>query len=245
MQSVLDLDPELGEDLSPDTRRVARAAAVASTLQFDPGELRLRPWLDRVGLGPGLLVMDGVLVSNASVGDRIAAELIGAGDLIAPAGSADDDLLAYGVRWRALVRSKLALLDEAFAKRIRFWPTITAGLLRRSEKRICDLNVQRAVAAQPRLEVRLTLLLWHLSTRWGKVEAGGIRLPLPLTHHLLGRLIAAERPSVSHALARLAHAGLITGHGDEWHLHGSLSDHLDALAERSSSVADAVPLLPR
>ena len=58
--------------------------------------------------------------------------------------------------------------------------------------------------------------------RWGKVEPGGIRLPLPLTHQLLGQLIGAERPSVSHALGRLPHAGLVTGHGDEWHLHGTL-----------------------
>jgi hypothetical protein len=31
---------------------------------------------------------------------------------------------------------------------------------------------------------------------------------------------------VSHALARLAQAGLVTGHGDEWHLHGSLQEQL-------------------
>ena len=33
----------------------------------------------------------------------------------------------------------------------------------------------------------------------------------PLTHRLLGQLVGAERPSVSHALARLAEAGLVTG----------------------------------
>ena len=95
-------------------------------------------------------------------------------------------------------------------------------------------NVQRAIAAQPRLEVRLALLLWHLAARWGKVEPGGVRLPLPLTHQLLGRLVGAERPSVSHALARLAHAGLVTGHGDEWHLHGSVEEHLASMIEPPS-----------
>ena len=72
-------------------------------------------------------------------------------------------------------------------------------------------------------------MLWHLAARWGKVELGGIRLSLPLTHRLLGQLVGAERPSVSHALARLAEAELVTGRGDEWHLHGSLDHHLASL----------------
>jgi CRP-like cAMP-binding protein len=91
--------------------------------------------------------------------------------------------------------------------------------------------VQRAIAAQPRLEVRLALLMWHLAARWGRVEPGGVRLSLPLTHQLLGRLISAERPSVSHALARLAQAGLLSGHGDDWHLHGSVEQHLATMIE--------------
>ncbi len=245
VQSVLDLDPELGEDLGPDTRRIARAAAVAVTVKPEIGEARLDPWLRRAGSGPGLLVVNGVLVSNLSVGDRIAAELLGAGDVLSPPPEDDDQLLGHTLGWRILVPTTLALLDEPFAKRIRFWPAITATLLRRAAQRTSELNVQRAIAAQPRLEVRLTLLLWHLSGRWGKVETGGIRLPLPLTHHLLGRLVAAERPSVSHALARLAQAGLITGHGDEWHLHGTLSDHLDVLGDRSHGVVGTLAMVPR
>jgi CRP-like cAMP-binding protein len=108
-------------------------------------------------------------------------------------------------------------------------------LLRRCGRRARDLSVQRAIASQPRLEVRLTLLLWHLAARWGKVERGGIRLPVPLTHQLLGRLVGAERPSVSHALGRLADAGLVRGHGDEWHLSGSLEDQLASINEPSGS----------
>ena len=55
------------------------------------------------------------------------------------------------------------------------------------------------------------LLLWHLAGRWGRVEPTGFRLCLPLTHRLLGRLVAAERPSISHALRRLSEAGIVTG----------------------------------
>ena len=73
----------------------------------------------------------------------------------------------------------------------------------------------RAITSQPRLEVRLVLLLWHLAARWGRVEPSGVRLSLPLTHRLLGQLVAAERPSISHALKRLAQAGLVTGATDD------------------------------
>lgn len=245
MRSVLDLDPDLGESLGPDTRRIARAASVALTFQAETGELRLRPWLGRVGSGLGVLVVDGVVVADVCVAGRVAAELIGAGDLLAPPAGAEDELLTHTIRWRALVPTRLAFLDEAFARRIRFWPQLTSALLQRIAQRTRDLNVQRAIAAQPRLEVRLTLLLWHLATRWGKVETGGIRLPLPLTHQLLGRLVAAERPSVSHALARLAQAGLVTGHGDEWHLHGRLGDHLEALGDRSPAVVQGLDFAAR
>lgn len=240
MQSVMDLDPDLAQGLDEDTRRIARAAAVAVTFQADPGELNLSPWLELVGSGPGLLVLDGLLAMNVEVNDRLAAELVGAGDLLVPALAGEEELLVRTVNWRVLVPSRLALLDEAFAKRTRFWPTITATLLRRLGQRNRDLDVQRAIAAQPRLEVRLALLLWHLSNRWGKVEKGGIRLPLPLTHHLLGRLIGAERPSVSNALARLAQAGLVSGHGDEWHLHGSVQDHLASMFEADSGRLEPV-----
>ena len=88
----------------------------------------------------------------------------------------------------------------------------------------------------------MTLLLWHLASRWGRVEPGGIRLPLPLTHQLLGRLIGAERPSVSHALARLSRAGAVTGHGDEWHLHGKIEELLGLLDHSGDGVA---PLIAR
>ncbi len=73
------------------------------------------------------------------------------------------------------------------------------------------------------------LLFWHLAARWGRVEPSGIRLTLPLTHRLLGQLVAAERPSISHALGRLSHAGLVTGNPGDWHLHGSVDSHLESL----------------
>jgi len=241
---LLDLDADLADEFDVRMRLVARPAATAFTFEVEAGEVRLGDWLTMAARGPGVLLLDGVLAVNVRVGDRIASELIGAGDLIEANGD-EEDLLACDVSWRALVPMRLAVLDLAFAERVRPWPEIMCALLRRAERRTRQLNIQRAIASQPRLEVRLALLLWHLAGRWGRIEPGGIRLPVPLTHQLLGRLVGAERPSVSHALARLARAGAVTGHGDEWHLHGSLEEHLGAMIEPGGRVAQLVTAVVR
>lgn len=225
---LLDLDSDLAEVLEPHERRLARAAATATIIDADAGTLAMLEWLAQAAEGPGVLVLDGVLALSVRVGDRVCAELIGSGDLVQSQVPADT-LVTAQTRWRALTPVRLAVLDAAFAKRVRFWPQIMLGLARRADRRAQSLDVLRAISAQPRLEVRLALLLWHLADRWGRVERGGVRLPLPLTHQLLGQLISAERPSVSHALSRLSHSELITGHGNEWHLRGSLEEGLPEL----------------
>ena len=237
---LLDLDLDLAEALDVRMRLVARPAATAMVFDADPGEVKLSECLAAAKSGPGVLVLDGVLAVNVQVGDRVAAELLGSGDLVESCG-AGDDLLASATEWRGLVPTRFAVLDDGFVQRVRPWPQIMQALLTRVERRARNLNVQRAIASQPRLEVRLALLLWHLAARWGRVEPGGIRLPLPLTHQLLGRLVGAERPSVSHALARLARSGLVTGHGDEWHLHGRIEDQLDRMLHPA---ADGIAHLP-
>jgi hypothetical protein len=227
----LDLDSDLAEELELRLRLAARPAATAVTFDLEVGDVPLADWLAVAAPGPGVLVVEGVLVAEVRVGGRTAAELVGPGDLLQPIHRSEDELVGCELAWRALVQSRLALLDGNFADRVQAWPQIPRALLRRAGRRTRALNVQRAICAQPRLDVRLSLLLWHLAARWGKVEPGGIRLPVPLTHQLLGRLVGAERPSVSHALSRLAHAGLVTGHGDQWHLHGTLRDQLTSLTE--------------
>ncbi|MGI8712903.1 MAG: Crp/Fnr family transcriptional regulator [Solirubrobacteraceae bacterium] len=228
-QYLLDLDVDLAESLDRPMRLAARPAATAVIFDADAGDVQLSERLRAAIAGPGVLVLDGVLSVNVQVGDRIASELLGSGDLIEPVQREAEDLLPCATEWRGLVPMRFAVLDRAFAHRVRPWPQIMQALLHRVERRTRNLNVQRAIACQPRLEVRLAMLLWHLAARWGRVEPGGIRLPLPLTHQLLGRMVGAERPSVSHALARLARSGLVTGHGDEWHLHGRIGDQLSTM----------------
>lgn len=231
---LLDADADLAQEFDLRMRLVARQVATAVVFDIPVGDCAPDESFQAGTSGLGMLLLEGVLAIDIQVGDRTATELLGPGDLLQDWPSDADDLLEHMTAWHVLLPARVAVLDAAFADRIRPWPQIYAALLRRSARRACDLDVQRAIACQPRLEARLALLLWHLAARWGRVEPGGIRLSLPLTHRMLGQLVGAERPSVSHALARLAEAGLVTGKGEDWHLHGTLEQHLAQLVERDS-----------
>ena len=52
-------------------------------------------------------------------------------------------------------------------------------------------------------------LFWQLADRWGTVTAFGVAVSLQLTHEVLGRLVGAQRPTVTLALSELAEAGLV------------------------------------
>jgi CRP/FNR family transcriptional regulator, cyclic AMP receptor protein len=223
---LLDADADLADEFDLRMRVVARQVATAEVVEVEAGPCELWASFRRGAGGPGLLILDGVMAADVRVIDRTATELVGAGDLLQPRVGSDDAIVEPEATWHALLPTRLAVLDGAFAERVRPWPQIGQALLRRAERRAASVGAQRAIACQPRLEVRLDLLLWHYAGRWGRVEPGGIRLSLPLTHRLLGLLAGAERPSVTHALARLADAGLVTGPAAELHLHGTFDEHV-------------------
>jgi CRP/FNR family transcriptional regulator, cyclic AMP receptor protein len=231
LRYLLDFDSDLAEGLHASMRLAGRRLATAVIFEAEPGEIDLASRLSEIGSGPGLLVLDGVIAVNVTVGGRTASELLGVGDLLEPCDSEDDELITCVTAWRALAPARLAVLDDGFSQRVARWPQLTQVLLRRAERRTHSLNVQRAIASHPRLEIRLALLLSHLAARWGRVEPGGVALTLPLTHLLLGRMVGAERPSVSHALARLARSGLVTSDGDEWHLRARIDERFDAMLD--------------
>ena len=238
---LLDADDELADEFDVRGRVAVRQLATARVLQVGVGNCDLSSWFDIARHGPGLLILDGLIAFETRTGDRVAAELLGAGDLLQAPTLPTDDILERSCHWRALRPTRLALLDEDFVDRVRPFPQVVRALLSRACRRTAELDVLRAITSQPRLEVRLVLLLWHLAARWGKVEPAAVRLSLPLTHRLLGQLVAAERPSVSHALKRLAQAGLVSGPADDLHLHGTLDDQLESLLERHTALAEAAP----
>jgi CRP/FNR family cyclic AMP-dependent transcriptional regulator len=234
---LLDADDELADEFDVRGRVAVRQLATARVLQVGVGDCDLSSWFDIACQGPGLLILDGLIAFETGTGDRVATELLGSGDLLQAPALPSDDLLERSCRWRALWPTRFALLDEDFVNRVRPFPQVVRALLSRACRRTAELDVLRAITSQPRLEVRLVLLLWHLAARWGKVDPSSVRLCLPLTHRLLGQLVAAERPSVSHALKRLAQAGLVSGPADDLHLHGTLDYQLESLLERHTALA--------
>lgn len=230
--SLLDLDEDIAEECDPQIRVRARQLSTVTVREVEAGPCDLRGWFEGIGQGPGLLVLDGLIACGTCVGERTACELVGSGDLLQPIGPRVDELVAQEETCRVLWPTRLAVLDEEFAARTGRCPQVALVLLRRAGRRAAEVEALRAIACHPRLEVRLVLMLWHLGSRWGRVERDGIRLTLPLTHRLLGQLVAAERPSVTHALIRLAHAGMVTGAAGDLHLRGSLDRQLQTLLDR-------------
>ncbi|MBV9004447.1 MAG: Crp/Fnr family transcriptional regulator, partial [Solirubrobacterales bacterium] len=199
--SVLDRDPDLGEDLSPDEFAVAQRHAVARIVHYPKG-----PWhasdddFDAVG-SLGLLVVDGLLVRKVTVGERSCAELLGPGDVTQPwlrVGA--ETSVNTEVSWQVAQSLRLAVLDRAFAARVARWPEIPAAVARRAMLRVYWLSFHLAVCHMRRVDDRLMLVLWHFADRWGRVTPRGIKIPLPLTHNLLGLVVGAHRPSVTSAI---------------------------------------------
>jgi hypothetical protein len=228
---VLDELPGVGVDLAPSTRALARRSATAAVALLEPGVQPLQEWWPTTLHGPGLLVLHGVIARETHVAGRTATELLGPGDLLRP-WDHEVEPMPYAVAYRVLEAADVALLDAFFADRVRPWPAILGEVTACAVQRAESLALQRAIASHPRVDMRVSMLLWHLATRWGKVVPdGSVRLGLPLTHRLLGELVGAERPSVSHAVGRLTKAGLVRRDGGTWYLTGTAADHA-AVAQR-------------
>ena len=81
---VLDIDPDLGEELEPSALAVARPRAVARGVWLEPGPWQplADEWDHRGHLG--LLIVEGFLTRSLQVGATRCAELLGPGDLLRP-----------------------------------------------------------------------------------------------------------------------------------------------------------------
>ena len=170
----------------------------------------------------GLLVLEGLLVREAIVGDHPCAELLGPGDLLRAWDDRDAEvLLPRTVEWSALSAVRLAIIDQALAVRAAQWPEIFASLVERAARRAERLVVMQAIAHLTRVDDRLLALLWCLAERWGRVAPGGVVVTLRLPHRTLAGMVGARRPSVTTALGQLITRGEIERRPDGgWLLRG-------------------------
>jgi CRP-like cAMP-binding protein len=210
---VTEEDPGLLGPLTGELADAARHQLVARTHWRDPG-----PWQPLGSDLPphfdgwlGLLILDGLLVRQLTVGHLRCCELLGPGDLLRPWDDNDDDAATLDAHadWRILEPTRLALLDAGFARRASRWPSLNAELIHRSTRRSRSLSVLLALTQARRADVRLRTLFWHLADRWGRVTPNGVVLPLRLTHNVIAQLTGLRRPSVSLSLGELERSGEI------------------------------------
>lgn len=211
-------DSELAEAIDPGHRAAAIGSLAARELDFPPGAWAGNPV--PIDGGVGLLVLEGVLVRRIGIGGRFSAELLGEGDILRFIGHESLSPLPMSTGWVVLEPTRLAVLDERFARQLAVFPRLAGTLFARSVLRTRQLAVNMAIVHQARVDVRLHLLLWHLAGRWGRVRADGVLVPLRLTHAILADLVAARRPTVTSALTELGREGLVSSVPEGWLLSG-------------------------
>ncbi|HKH18751.1 MAG TPA: Crp/Fnr family transcriptional regulator [Solirubrobacteraceae bacterium] len=233
---LLKLDPDLAREL--DSRRAGEAAQrlYASAIDITRGR-----WLPSHGLLErrrpiALLVLQGLLVREATVDHHPSAELLGPGDVLRAWEDADHEvLLARTIEWTALTPTRVAIIDHALAVRAAQWPEVFAALIDRAARRAERLVVLQAIAHLTRVDDRLLALLWCLAERWGRVVPEGILVSLRLSHRTLAGMVGARRPSVTTALGQLIARGELEKRSDgQWVLLG------DAPPARHPEPRDAV-----
>src|SRR3954468_8251862 len=232
---LLQADPELVRGIDARRAREAGQRLYARVIEVPRGR-----WTDArtlaTGAPPiGLLLLEGLLVREASVGDHPSAELLGPGDLLRSWEDNEGEvLLQRSVDWTALTAARLAVIDRSFTVRSAQWPEVFAALIERASRRAERLVVMQAIAHLTRVDDRLLALMWCLAERWGRVVPGGVLLSLRLPHRTLAGMVGARRPSVTTALGQLIGRGEIERRPDGgWLLCGAPPEARDAVAAAS------------
>lgn len=124
---LLELDPDLAIGLEPAREVLARAHL---RVRIEP--VGRGPWDPATGefaipSGLGLLVVDGFAVRELSLGHRVAAELLGPGDITRPWDD-DGEHIAYpfSFAFRVLEPLSLAVLDEDATRKLMHFPRLSA-----------------------------------------------------------------------------------------------------------------------
>jgi CRP/FNR family cyclic AMP-dependent transcriptional regulator len=237
--SLLEVDPDLGQGLEPREfeqamrdLRVATAHLGVEDLESDAGTHQ-----DGHGLGLGLLLIEGIILRDVSLGRRSTTELLAATDLIRP--WQDDtaiDALPFVISATILEDAVAAILDRRFIVAAARWPAVLEALSARTLRRSRWLSARLVVNQLARLEDRIVIALWGLAERFGRVTPDGVVLPLELTHSTLARLVSARRPSVTTALGVLGREGLVVRTDQGWLLQRDPTSVFEWLNDRITAV---------
>jgi CRP/FNR family transcriptional regulator, cyclic AMP receptor protein len=210
--SLLEVEPDLAEVLSDQERAEAERFWLPVAAVDEGGDVA--GLLDE-SRAFGAIVLEGMLVQALQIGNDPTLRLIGPGSFVPPA-HPPLSMPVVGARLIVPVPTRLVLLDDHVLIAARRWPQIVSGLHARMLDHSERLATQLAICQLPRVEDRLMAVMWLLAEFWGRVTPAGTRLPLSLSHEVLGGLVGARRPTVTLALGKLAERGSLIRHEDEW-----------------------------
>jgi CRP/FNR family transcriptional regulator, cyclic AMP receptor protein len=229
---LLDVDPDLGGGVGREdweaARQVCRGVLVSTRagrwdLPLSAGESRALV---------GLVIVTGVICREVRLRDRCLLELLGPGDVLQLPVVTVGAPLSPPVRLTAALDTEMIALGQAFIGAAARWPSLLIALQQRLEAQRERLAVQAVITHLPKAEHRLLLMLWHLADRWGIVTPAGTVLPLPLSHDILGQLVASRRTTATLALAALERAEQIKRLQDRsWLLTATAEHAVEALCE--------------
>lgn len=228
VMSLVEADPDLGEQLRAEELQRARRDALVRVRRLSTGEWDASTAIEEGSHHRGFLIVEGLLCREVEVMRRRCVELLGQGDVMRPwRWDAEGSHVQAEVGWRVLEPSTLAVLDHGLVTRIAPWPQLGVELFNRGIRRAHALAVALAISHHQRVDDRLLLTLWHLAERWGRVHSDGIVVPLPLSHQRLADLVGAQRPSVTTAMGDLARGGSLSRReSGDWVLHGAPPDEI-------------------
>lgn len=235
---LLEVDPDLGENLDPDARGLAKKYVRARVFKVARG-----PWHPQeIHAGAtGLLLLSGLMVRTVRLGPTSSSEIVGPTDILRPW---ENDLLPNLIPaptdWRVLEEARVALLDEHVTALLGHWPELSAAVSSRLLRRARSLAYLMAAQHFVRVEDRLLATLWHLAGMWGRVTPQGVVVPFRLTQEMLADVIGAQRPTTTGAIRSLERRGRLAR--DEQRHYVLLGDPPDWGAERAQAALRRVPM---
>lgn len=208
-RSLIDLDAELAAAIPEPERAAARQLLVGAEVRLPRGPART---LDLASV-TALYIADGVLLREVTIGRASLPEVLGAGDLLQPR-PVVDGLGWCAVGLHAVEPLTLIAFNERFTEGTRHWPDLRALMEQRAAERHHRAMLVGAIGHLPRVEQRVTALLWLLATEWGEVGGHGLVVPFPLTHAVIGRFVGAARSTVTLSITELTADGLLARRED-------------------------------
>src|SRR5947208_2963608 len=178
--SLLEVDPEIGRFLSTGERAEARRVAVP-VRQLREGTNGIDALLEEAAAF-GALLLDGMVLQRARIGDQVAVWLLGGGDMISLT-SEPRSMLLYDYECETIARTRIALLGREVLGAIRRWPGLGVGLHVRVAEQHDRLAAQLVVCQLPRVDQRLMTIMCLLAESWGHGTSAGTVLPVALTHN--------------------------------------------------------------